>query len=252
MFLIRGLLLIVCFGIYPLHVYSVVQETTQVFLNGIETSVYFNDGDTFRVLEGPLKGSSARLVGFNSLESYGPVHQWGDWTTAELHENSKQATANARQGTWHCSTDSSKDTYGRFLADCKDLALDQVSKGLAHIMTVTSEPAEAYLVEAQQKAIANKVGFWSKGTPDFILTSAHSLDEFSPIEQAKLNVLSTKNSYDRFVSTTDGHSVVINHRNRYQRCEVVSYAPVEQRGASTMVYVDFKYRFGRNRAECLR
>ena len=25
-----------------------------------------------------------RLAGFNALESYGPVHRWGDWTHADV------------------------------------------------------------------------------------------------------------------------------------------------------------------------
>ena len=46
------------------------EPASQVFLNGVPTPVFFNDGDSFRILEGPLKGTKARLAGFNTLESY--------------------------------------------------------------------------------------------------------------------------------------------------------------------------------------
>ncbi|MDA0713500.1 MAG: thermonuclease family protein [bacterium] len=255
MFLTRLFALVVTVCLYSMQINSLPQEDSEVYVNGEKMKVYFNDGDTFRVLQGSLRGSSARLVGFNTLESYGPVHQWGDWTAKELYKNSYDATKNARRGGWHCETDSDKDGYGRILADCRDLALDMISKGLAHAMTVTSEGATEDLVKAQQKAIKNKIGFWKKGVPDYILTSAHSMAEFAGEESSYEGARAKKRSYDRFVSTKDGHSFVSNHGNTYEECEIVSYLPKgvrDAKSASAFVYVDFKHRYGANRAECLR
>ena len=54
-----------------------VTVPTRVFLNGAPAPVYFNDGDTFRVLGGRFSGMRARLAGFNTLESYGNVPRVG-------------------------------------------------------------------------------------------------------------------------------------------------------------------------------
>ena len=86
---------------------------TRVSLNGQVAPVFFNDGDSFRVLSGDLKGSKARLAGFNTLESYGAVHSWGSWTKKELYALAKMGTYNAREGIWTCTSDLSTDTYGR-------------------------------------------------------------------------------------------------------------------------------------------
>ena len=58
------------------------------------------------------------------------------------------ATLNARWGVWHCTSDLSRDGYGRILWDCPDLAVDHLSKGLAHAMNVDDEPARAELGSA--------------------------------------------------------------------------------------------------------
>ena len=129
---------------------------SEVYLNGKVASVFFNDGDSFRVLSGPLKGTRARLSGFNTLESYGPVHRWGKWTGQELYAFSKKATMNAREGQWHCVSDMNKDIYGRILWRCDDLALSQISQGYAHAMTVDSAPAAELLLKAQREAQKNE------------------------------------------------------------------------------------------------
>ena len=73
------------------------EPQTMVFLNGKAVPVFFNDGDSFRVLSGSMKGSKARLAGFNTLESHGPVHSWGDWTVKEMYVLAKMATLHARR-----------------------------------------------------------------------------------------------------------------------------------------------------------
>ncbi len=193
------------------------QPATKVFLNGVPTPVYFNDGDSFRVLAGPLKGTRARLAGFNTLESFGPVHQWGGWTARELYYIAKAATWNARRGVWHCTSDMHKDGYGRILWDCPDLVVDQVSKGLAHVMIVGKPAAPPEYLEAQRQAIAARRGMWAKGVPPFILTSTHSASE----EWGK-----GKKPYNRLVSTADGLSMKWYHNNVYKPCENVCFTDV--------------------------
>ncbi len=184
------------------------EPASRVFLNGIPTPVYFNDGDSFRVLGGKLKGSKARLAGFNTLESYGPVHQWGTWTRHELSRYATLGTLNARQGNWRCTSDMEKDGYGRILWHCPDLAEDQIRKGLAHAMTVTKDPAAPRLVEAQQDAIQNKRGMWSHGAPEWVLTSLHSTTEESG-----------EKPYNRYVSSADGHSWKFEHERAIGECQ---------------------------------
>ena len=117
------------------------EPRSKAIINGLMAPVYFNDGDTFRVLSGPLSGTKARLAGYNTLESFGPVHQWGTWTTRELYVNAKSATLFARRGVWQCSWDKKVDGYGRGLFQCPELATAQIRAGLAHAMTVTADPS---------------------------------------------------------------------------------------------------------------
>ncbi|MES2504887.1 MAG: thermonuclease family protein [Myxococcota bacterium] len=225
--------------ISPLFAASYPQ--TDVVLDGKKVKVYFNDGDTFRVLTGPLAGKSSRIRGINSLESYGSVHQWGNWRADELFDNSKDATKHARAGTWHCTLDDSHDVYGRLLADCSDLSTSMVENGFAHVMFVSTKESDDSLIEAQQKAMHDRVGMWKKGVVDYILTSAHSPEE----RELK------GGAYDRFVSTSTGLSLVKKHTNSYKSCTIVDYAPKANTTASTLVYVPFEHRYGAARASCL-
>jgi endonuclease YncB( thermonuclease family) len=182
-----------------------------VFLNGVPTPVFFNDGDSWRVMSGPLEGTRARLAGYNTLESFGPVHRWGTWHPYELYINAKMATLNARRGVWHCTSDLSRDGYGRILWHCPDLALDQIRKGLAHAMNVDDQPARAEYVAAQALAMAEHRGMWAHGAPDFVMTSAHSATEDPSREW----------HYNRMVSTRYGHSESIRHHETYPECQFV-------------------------------
>ncbi|MCB9738113.1 MAG: hypothetical protein H6747_02520 [Deltaproteobacteria bacterium] len=183
---------------------------TKVYLNGSPAPVYFNDGDSFRVLAGQYAGTKARLAGFNTLESYGAVHQWGKWTAHELYRNAKMGTLNARRGVWHCTSDLKRDGYGRILWWCPDLAEDQVRKGLAHVMTVTSSGGDPRVVRAQKLAIAERRGMWAHGVPKYVLTSTHSNDEGYE-----------GRTYNRLVATSDGHSKKWYHLDNYKECQVV-------------------------------
>jgi len=190
---------------------ALAEPASKVFLNGVPAPVYFNDGDSFRVLGGPHEGTKARLAGYNTLESYGPVHQWGDWTYKELYAIAKMATYNARDGVWHCESDLEQDTYGRILWWCEDLAVDQVKKGLAHAMSIDANPAKEVLLEAQREAIANKRGIWAHGVPDYVLTSLHSVEEATE----------GRKTYNRLVSSTDGSSIKWRHETSYPECAEV-------------------------------
>lgn len=223
---------------------ALAEPASLAYLNGQPAPVYYNDGDSFRVLAGPLAGTKGRLAGFNTLESYGPVHQWGTWTAQELYVLAKMATLNARRGVWNCESDMKTDTYGRTLWYCEDLAVDQIRKGLAHAMTVTKEPAKAPLLAAQKEAIEGKRGMWAHGVPAFVLTSLHSQDE-RPNDE--------KPSYNRLVSSTDGHSEKWEHRDTYEECQNVCQSDVPAGTPQPcMVYTDFRRRYGAQKAACLK
>ena len=76
---------------------ATANDMSRVFLNGRPVPVRFNDGDSFRIFSGEYSGSQCRLFGFNSLESFGPAHQWGSWHPYELYINAKLATVNGRR-----------------------------------------------------------------------------------------------------------------------------------------------------------
>lgn len=188
---------------------SAADVASKVYINGRPSPVFFNDGDSFRVLEGPHRGMKARLAGFNTLESYGPVHSWGDWTPQEMYVLAKMATLNARRGVWHCTTEFDKDTYGRALLFCPDLAIDQIRRGLAHAMSVDEDPADERYLEAQAQAIRERRGIWAHGVPAYVLTSLHSITEGGGRDGK---------TYNRLVSSRDGHSAKWRHEDAYDEC----------------------------------
>lgn len=224
------LLIIACAGTVawssPARAQHVTPTAGWVKINGVVTPVFFNDGDTFRALAGPLRSRSARLAGFNTLESYGTVHQWGGWTFRELYVNAKQATWNARRGKWSCTADpSDRDGYGRILAICLDLGEDHIRQGLAHAMEIDGPSSWRY-IQLQRQAIVHRRGMWAKGVPPAILTSLHSVDErpFNP------------ENYNRLVSPLDGASTKWEHQDLYQECQKVCHpAKVVERAAALEV-----------------
>ena len=204
--------LLVMLAIFAASRASATNPSTLVYLNGNPAHVYFNDGDSFRVLDGMFANTKSRLEGFNTLESFGPVHSWGTWNPHELWIIAKMATLNSRQGVWHCtSPDLHRDGYGRILWTCPDLGVDLVSKGLAHVMSVTDAPGRIEYIRAQRQAIAAHRGMWAHGVPDFVLTSVHSLDEDPGREQM----------YNRVISTVDGHTEPWSHHDHYETCSSV-------------------------------
>lgn len=188
---------------------------SKVFINGTPSPVFFNDGDSFRVLAGKHKGLKARLAGFNTLESYGAVHSWGGWTATEMFVIAKMATMNARRGVWSCTTDFDTDTYGRALLHCPDLMVDQIRRGLAHAMSVNEDPADPRAIAAQEEAIAARRGMWAHGVPAYVLTSLHSIAEGGGRDGK---------TYNRLVSSRDGHSAKWLHTEDYGECKTICSA----------------------------
>ena len=190
---------------------ATANDMSRVFLNGRPVPVRFNDGDSFRIFAGEYSGSQCRLFGFNSLESFGPAHQWGTWHPYELYINAKLATVNGRRGTWHCFTSGERDTYGRLLVECPDLIVDDLRRGYAHAYEVNDRPARPEYLRAQHEAMRAGRGMWAHGIPRFITTSLHSASE-DP---------SRENHYDRLISTLDGHSQSRVHHDNYDECQWV-------------------------------
>jgi endonuclease YncB( thermonuclease family) len=189
----------------------VADAWTRVAINGQVVPVSFNDGDSFRVQSGEYSGSQCRLSGFNTLESFGPAHQWGDWHPYELFVNAKMALRNARTGAWHCFTDGRRDGYGRLLMDCPDLAVSHIRQGFAMGYMVDDHPSRPEYIRAQQEAIAARRGMWAHGVPDYVMTSVHSFTEDVGRDE----------HYNRLISTHDGHSESYGHRDWYSTCEWV-------------------------------
>jgi micrococcal nuclease len=209
------------------------EQVSTLTLNEQIVHVRWTDGDSFDFIDGPYQGQGVRLEGYNSLEHYGPVHRWGDWSPQELYVISEQATELARQGSWTCVTDGSQDHYGRVLVNCEDLTLSMLSSGLGHLYAFDSAAPDVH-VRAQAEAQSASLGMWAKGVPEFILTSLHSADEGGD------------SIYNRIVSTADGHTEQVTHQDTYTLCQEVCVRD------SCLVYVPFNQRYGDSRAECLR
>ncbi|MEM1033540.1 MAG: hypothetical protein AAGN82_24610 [Myxococcota bacterium] len=195
------------------HLRAAHAQVSLVRVNGDVTPVYYNDGDTWRALGGRYRNRAARLAGYNTLESYGPVHQWGGWTFRELYVNAKQATLHARRRMWNCDVDAAKvDTFGRILADCADLRNSQVRRGLAHIYNI-GQPSDRVDILAQREAMMRRRGMWAKGVPAVVLTSLHSADER----------FDNSRNYNRLISSLDGLSAKWKHQETYEECEEVCH-----------------------------
>jgi endonuclease YncB( thermonuclease family) len=211
-----------------------------ILINGEKATVNWSDGDSCRILEGPFSGSGTRIAGYNTLESYGPVHRWGDWKAKELYELQKEGAPFLASQEWKCTSDGKLDGYKRLLLECPDAALELVKKGLAHAYAIEDTRADPALLEAQRAAQQKKVGIWAKGVPNGIVTSLHAVGE----EGGK-----SDKAYNRVVDTRTGAALKREHKDRYQVCEEVC---VETDGTSScMVFVPFDRRY-KNRADCLK
>ncbi|MBL8950177.1 MAG: thermonuclease family protein [Myxococcaceae bacterium] len=211
-----------------------------VVLNGEKTQVNWTDGDSFKLKEGKFKGSGTRLQGYNTLEAYGPVHRWGEWTTHELFELAEDSAPHAAMKTWECTTDEKKDGYGRLLINCPELTKHMILDGYAMVYSVDG-PVDEQLLALQQQAIKNKAGMWKKGAPKGLVTSLHSLGE------PDSNGATT--AYNRVADTRTGAAVKREHQVRYDTCQEVCEETDGDK--SCMVYVPFEKRY-KNRPDCLQ
>ena len=210
-------------------------QTAVIILDGKEVSVVWDDGDTFAIQNSEgAKATRARLNGFNTLESYGPVHQWGEWSTTELYLVAKQAGVFAASKSWTCSDTKKGGGYGRILVDCPDLRTSILEAGLAHPFSIGTAAPEADLT-ALKRGMERKAGMWAQGTPSVLVTSLHSQDEKPD-----------KDAYNRVCSLESGECKAVTHTETYQVCQKVC---VED---SCMVYVPYSQRYGENKAHCLK
>ena len=206
-----------------------------VTLNGVRVDVRWSDGDSFKIKDGRFKGVGTRLRGYNTLESFGPVHQWGTFTGEELYTQAKDAKYEANSQVWDCTTDpNDRDHYGRLLVTCPKLIEHMVAVGAAHLFAIDETP-DPKAVAAQLAAIKAKKGIWAKGVPKMLLTSLHSLDEQD-----------WKEAYNRAADPLTGKAVKILHKETYTECQQVCME------GSCMLFVPFKRRYGRDRAPCLK
>ena len=217
---------------------AVATPRPAVVLDGERRAVRWIDGDTFRILEGPEAGRSARLAGVNTLESYGPVHRWGAWRPAELLAFAREATRFAREGEWRCTRQGGEDRYRRLLVSCPDAARALVEAGLAMVFAVDGPPDQG-LLAAQRAAQERGSGMWRKGVPPLLPSSLHSADEPDLADGA----------YDRMVDTRTGETEPRRHESTYRACQEVCVGEGAERAC--MTYVPFARRY-RDRPACLR
>lgn len=231
-FSLPGLVLVLAAACSGMH--GKTEDVSTLTIDGEELEVFWNDGDSFKILETGGEQKSVRLMGYNTLENHGPVHRWGDWTAIELFGIANEATAAAAAGEWTCTTDGSLDRYQRSLVTCDDLILYMVETGLGHLFKI-DEVANEKELEAQRSAQQRGVGMWAKGLPEFIVTSVHSAAEADD----------GRGVFNRTISTVDGHSEQIHHEEIYGECQEICL-----RG-SCMVYVPYERRWGEDKAGCL-
>ncbi len=206
----------------------------QVLLDGELIKAHWDDGDTFAWTAGG-KRVRARLADYNTLESYGPVHKWGEWSYEELYGMAKEATKLVRSAGWECQRTGTGGGYGRVGVRCPGAAQALIEAGLAHVFSM-GVSADVGLLAKQAAAIASKKGMWAKGAPEGLVTSLHSADEPGRDKPAKL--------YDRVASLRTGSAAPVSHDKTYAPCDEVC------RQGSCMRYIPFKRRYGKNRMRC--
>jgi len=196
--------------------------------------VTWSDGDSFRVTSGKMRGQRVRLLGYNTLESYGPVHKWGDWNQWALYRLAKETKKVATSEIWECKSQGAQDRYQRLLVRCPKLIEAMISSGMGHLFEIDAKPS-AKLLMLQAAAIKSRKGMWLKGAPQGLMTSIHSHDE-NP----------NKPSYNRIASLKTGLATKKLHSNTYKVCEWVCSE------GSCLLYVPFDKRYGDDRPSCLR
>lgn len=210
-----------------------------LIVNGERTPVRWSDGDSFTFLAGPYAGMGTRLRGYNTLESYGPVHRWGAWTREELYTLTKGDAAVCASKAWECTTSGEPDAYKRVLVDCPKLALEMARKGRGLAYAVEGQP-DLLVLDAMHQAQRAKRGIWEKGVPFGLITSLHSFAENKGTQYTT--------SSNRVLDTRTGQAPLRKHTDNYETCQEVC---LETDGTfSCMVYVPFDQRY-KNRPSCL-
>ncbi len=207
----------------------------EIVLNGAEIPVLWSDGDSFIFLTGPRAGLETRLQGFNALESYGPVHRWGDWTREELFDVAMESRDLSASRVWTCRARGGKDSYDRLLVECPDLRAAQLTAGLGHLYPFDRDPDPDELA-LQTEARMDERGMWAKGRAEVVLTSV------KPAEPGG-------SSGDWFVNGRTGESGRRGHTDSYKICEEVCLKPIRGRG-SCLVYVPYERRY-EDKPSCL-
>ncbi|MBS1149932.1 MAG: nuclease (SNase domain protein) [Myxococcaceae bacterium] len=210
-------------------------------LNGEETEVVWTDGDSFKIKSGQYKGSGTRLQRYNTLEAFGPVHQWGGWTPRELFEIAKASSTVAASQKWACTTDGKLDGYRRLLIDCPEAAKELVRQGHGLVYAVEGNKPDPELLAIQKEAQGKKAGIWAKGVVKGVITSLHSLGEDGEDKDGE--------AYNRVVDTRTGEALVRKHQDVYDTCQTVCEKTGDDQ--SCMIYVPFKRRYG-GKPDCLR
>jgi micrococcal nuclease len=220
------------------HTHEKHDTLATLVVNGERTDVRWTDGDSFKFLSGPYKGRGTRLNGYNTLEAYGPVHRWGEWTTRELYTIALGASQVAASQTWECTTDGNEDGYHRVLVRCPEAAKKMVSAGVAMAYDVDGK-ADPELVELMHEAMRGHRGMWEKGAADGIISSLHSVGEDGD---------GKPEAYNRVVDTRTGAALTRVHQKTYGLCEEVCEETNGTR--SCMVYVPFARRY-KTQPDCL-
>ena len=207
-----------------------------VLMGGTRIPVHWADGDSFEFRAGARKGKETRLIGYNTLESYGPVHRWGDWTGRELWGLSKKAGRVAASKEWKCFANGKRDAYDRLLVDCPNLRRTLVRRGLAHLFAY-DDPADPKELELQTEARIERAGMWEKGLPEEIITSVHSAGSGSSGRM-------------RIVHVRTGETEMAGHRQELKVCSELCYG--DKWTGSCMLFVPYKLRYIAKKPRCIQ
>lgn len=209
-----------------------------ILLNGQRTEVLWSDGDSFTFKSGPYEGQDTRLVGYNTLESYGPVHRWGSWTREELFTLTKSDASFCASREWECTTSGAPDAFNRVLVECPQLALEMVRKGRGLAYAVRGKP-DPIVLDAMHQAQRAGRGIWAKGVPKGLITALHSFSE---------NDGRYPTSSNRILDTRTGEAPLRKHKDFYEVCQEVCLTT--EGDWSCMVYVPYEIRY-KNQPPCL-
>lgn len=203
----------------------------QIVLDGIETAVHWPDGDSLNIESGPHSGRGGRIAGYNTLEAYGNVQRWGEWSYEGLADVRAASKDLARSRAWTCTTTGQTGGFDRLLLECAELRDTIVGAGLAHLFTIHDRlPSSA--IDAQAGAREARRGMWAQGVPDQVLTSVTSTAD------------GHSRTFDRYVDPVTGQAERAFHDEAYASCAEVC------RFGACMLYIPQDRRFGRDRIRC--